>query len=579
MKFTMRKKQKKNKDLNINQKSFYFDDYLETNKKNKFIQEKNLLNDRIYLIFFLFFSLILIFSIKIIHVSLNKIEIFNNGNLPKKFTLLRRDIVDRNGTLISRNIKSFHAAINPKNIKNKNNFLIKLRLNFPDLPIKNIEKKLNEDKYFYLKKRINQIEKEKLWRLGEKGIVFEPFQSRIYTHSKLFSHIIGQVDYDNYGISGIEKYFDKELKNSKLINEPLKLTLDTNIQYLINKELNQALTTFNASGGGALLMNVENGEILSLVSLPNYDINIRNDVREKKYMNKITKGVYELGSIFKTFTIAIALENGLVTPKTVIKKIPRSVKCSKHEISDIKEFPKDLSVEDILIRSSNIGTLMIAKKIGEEKFKEFIRDTKLLKSPNLQLEEVGIPINFEWNKCKLETVSFGHGITTTPLQATTVYASLSNGGIMIKPVLIKENYPQNHKRIISNETSNKINSILRKVVTDDEGTASLANIDGYFVGGKTGTSQNYKNKNLNLNTFISVFPTQKPKYALFIMLENPQVAKDLIYDYRGMKIKGTRNEAGWNSVYVAGKIIKKIGPILAINSKDFNNQHVAEKIN
>ena len=150
---------------------------------------------------------------------------------------------------------------------------------------------------------------------------------------------------------------------------------------------------------------------------------------------------------------------------------------------------------------------------------------------------------------------------------------------MIKPVLIKENYPQNHKRIISNETSNKINSILRKVVTDDEGTASLANIDGYFVGGKTGTSQNYKNKNLNLNTFISVFPTQKPKYALFIMLENPQVAKDLIYDYRGMKIKGTRNEAGWNSVYVAGKIIKKIGPILAINSKDFNNQHVAEKIN
>ncbi len=579
MKFTMRKKQKKNKDLNINQKSFYFDDYLETNKKNKFIQEKNLLNDRIYLIFFLFFSLILIFSIRIIHVSLNKIEIFNNGNLPKKFTLLRRDIVDRNGTLISRNIKSFHAAINPKNIKNKNNFLIKLRLNFPDLPIKNIEKKLNEDKYFYLKKRINQIEKEKLWRLGEKGIVFEPFQSRIYTHSKLFSHIIGQVDYDNYGISGIEKYFDKELKNSKLINEPLKLTLDTNIQYLINKELNQALTTFNASGGGALLMNVENGEILSLVSLPNYDINIRNDVREKKYMNKITKGVYELGSIFKTFTIAIALENGLVTPKTVIKKIPRSVKCSKHEISDIKEFPKDLSVEDILIRSSNIGTLMIAKKIGEEKFKEFIRDTKLLKSPNLQLEEVGIPINFEWNKCKLETVSFGHGITTTPLQATTVYASLSNGGIMIKPVLIKENYPQNHKRIISNETSNKINSILRKVVTDDEGTASLANIDGYFVGGKTGTSQNYKNKNLNLNTFISVFPTQKPKYALFIMLENPQVAKDLIYDYRGMKIKGTRNEAGWNTVYVAGKIIKKIGPILAINSKDFNNQHVAEKIN
>ncbi len=575
----MRKKQKKNKKYNKNQASFFFEDFIETNKKERFSEKNNLFQDRIYLLFFLFFSLIFIFSIRIVQVSLNEIEIFNREKNPQSFSLLRRDIVDRNGILISRNIKSFHVAVNPKLINNKDNFLIKLRVNFPDLPIKKVEKNLKANKYFYLKKRINQFEREKFWNLGEKGIIFEPFQTRVYTHANLFSHIIGQVDYDNYGISGIEKYFDKQLKDKKFINEPLKLTLDTNIQHLISKELNNALTTFDATGGGALLMDVKSGDILSLVSLPDFDINIRANLEDKKYLNKITKGVYELGSIFKTFTIALALEHSLVTPKTIVKNIPKSIKCSRYKISDIKEFPKNLTVEDILIRSSNIGTLLIARKVGEDRFKKFIDVTSLLKNPHIQLEEVGNPIKFNWNKCKLETISYGHGITTTPLQATAVYASLSNGGKIIYPNLVETNKKENFERVISEKTSESINKILRKVVTEEEGTAKLADIYGYDVGGKTGTSQNYQNKNENLNTFISIFPSQKPKYALLVMLENPKVAKNLIYDYKGLKIKAFRNEAGWNSVYVAGKIIKKIGPILAINNKEFNHKYVAEKIN
>ena len=447
------------------------------------------------------------------------------------------------------------------------------------MSLKDVEEKLLKNKYFYLKKRINQLDKDKFWSLGEKGIIFEPFQFRIYTHADLFSHIIGQVDYDNYGISGVEKFFDNDLKKLDLIDSPLVLTLDVNIQYLINEELEKALSTFQATGGGALLMNVESGEILSLVSLPNYDINKRKNLNDEKYINKITKGVYELGSIFKTFTIALALENDLVTPKTIIKDIPRSINCSNHKISDIKQFPKNLSVEQILIRSSNIGTLLISRKIGEEKFKKFLDDTHLLKRPDLQLEEIGNPIKFNWDKCKLETVSFGHGITTTPLQATSVYASIANGGIFVKPHLVQQNDKKENKRIVSNKTSNSVNDILRKVVTDYYGTASLADVNGYDVGGKTGTSQNYKNKNENLNTFISIFPSQKPKFALLVMLENPKVAKELLYNYRGVKVKGTRNEAGWNSVYVAGKIIEKIGPILAIKSKDFSKLNVVEKFN
>ena len=575
----MKKKQKKIK--NINQASFYFEDYLETNKQKKFLKNKNDLQDRIYLIFFFFMSLVLIFAIKITHLSLSKSSTFNQKTGSLKFTLIRRDIIDRNGVLISRNANSGHVAVIPKLVKNKKNFLIKLRLHFPELKINEIEKKLSEGKYFYLKKRIDQFEREKFWALGEKGIKFENFQTRMHAHGNLFNHdVVGQVDYDNYGISGIEKYFDKELKNKKLIKKPLRLTLDTNIQYIISKELNHAIKTFSATGGGALLMNVNNGEILSLVSLPNFNINKRLSVKNKQYTNKITKGVYELGSIFKTFTIALALENDLVTSKTIIQDIPRSIKCSIHKISDMKEHPKNLSVEEILIRSSNVGSVILARKIGEQKFKKFIEDSKILKSTDLEIEEVGVPHKVKWNKCKLETVSYGHGIATTPLQAASVYSALVNGGEIIKPSLVKDNKKKIKKfSLISPETSKTINSILRKVVSSKNGTAYFADKNGYYIGGKTGTAEGYGNKKSRINSFISVFPTNKPNYTLLVMLENPKINKDLLYEYRGIKTKAPYNTSGWNSVYVAGKIIQKIGPILAINNEEFTNQHVAEKIN
>ena len=570
---------KKYKNKNSKQASFYFEDYLETNKKNQVLKKINNFQDRIYLLFFFFFSLILIFSIKITHISLNKKDIFNVREQKNQFSLLRRDIVDRNDVIISRNIKTFHAAINPKLIKDKKNFLIKLRLNFPDLPIEQVKNKLEEKKYFRIKKRIDQIEKKRFWALGEKAIKFEPFQARMYTHGDLFSHIIGQVDYDNYGISGIEKYFDKELKNKEQINQPLKLSLDSNIQYIINKELNNAIETFDATGGGALLMDVNNGDIISLVSLPNFNINQRIIIKDKKFINKITKGVYELGSIFKTFTIALALEHKLVDTNTIIENIPKKIRCSIHEITDMKEHPKNLSVEEILVRSSNVGSVLLAKKIGEKNYKEFIKETNIIQNPKIELEEVGVPHKLKWNKCKLETVSFGHGITTTPLQATALYAAMINGGKIVIPSLIKERKTKNQKSIISTDTSYKMRNILRKVVSSKDGTASLADKDGYYVGGKTGTAESYGDKKNRINTFISVFPTNKPNYTLFVMLENPKINKDLIYNYRGVKTKAPYNTSGWNSVYVAGKIIEKIGPILAINNEEFTDQYVVEKFN
>ncbi len=571
----MKKKFKQNK----NQKSFYFEDYLETNKKNKILKKSNNFQDRIYILFFFFFSLILIFSIKITHISLDRKTTFNIEKHSSQFSLIRRDIVDRNGEIISRNINTFHAAIDPKMVKDKKNFLIKLRVNFPDLPFNEIKKKLDDNKYFRIKKRIDQTEKNRFWALGEKAIKFEPFQARMYTHGNLFSHIIGQVDYDNYGVSGIEKYFDRELKDKHQMYKPLKLSLDSNIQFIINQELNNAIKTFSATGGGALLMNANNGKIISLVSLPNFNINQRTTIKDKKFINKITKGVYELGSIFKTFTVALALENQLVDTDTIIENIPKKIKCSIHHITDMKEHPKNLSVEEILIRSSNTGSVILAKKVGEENYKRFIKKTKLTKNPEIELEEVGTPHQLKWNKCKLETISFGHGITTTPLQATALYSAMINGGKLVTPSLIYDSNIKKSQQIISSVTSNKISKILRKVVSSKEGTASLADKDGYYVGGKTGTAESYGDKKNRLNTFISIFPSNNPNYTLFVMLENPKINSDLIYDYRGVKTKAPYNTSGWNAVYVAGKIIEKIGPILAINNNEFIDQYVAEKFN
>ena len=571
---------KRKKIANRNQQSFYFEDYIRTNQKFK--KEKNFLinEDRVYLLFFCFFSLIFIFSLKIMFVSFQSPNFNETSNYENTFDPLRKDKVDRNGILLSRNILAYHAAIKPNLIKDKKKFLVKIKIALPEINTQKLKKNLNQKKYFYLKKRLTDLQREKLWKLGEKGIIFEPFQTRVYPHADLYSHIIGQTDYDNYGISGVENYFDNFLRDKKSSSKPLKLSLDTNIQFLIKSELEKALNVFQAKGAASILMDSENGEILSLVSLPDFNINKRINVIGKEYMNKITKGVFELGSIFKTFTVALALEEELVDSKTLINNISNKIKCSIHKISDIKEFPTSMTVEDILIQSSNIGTVKIAKKIGEKKYKDFLNKINILNRPKLELDEIGIPISFNWNKCKLETISFGHGITTTPLQAATAYASLINGGKLITPTLeFGKNKNLELRRVISEKTSEKLRNILRKVVTHEKGTASLANIYGYNVSGKTGTSQYYDDKNKNINTFISFFVVSKKTYTLLVMLDDPQIAKDLVYNYRGLRIKGTRNEAGWNAVYSSGKIIEKIGPILAINNKEIPTHHVVKKTN
>ena len=572
----------KNKE-NSNKKSFYFEEYIENPKKiqnSKF----DINNERIYLLFFIFLSLILIFAIKIINISLQEPIKKYSAHNSQSVNFFRNDITDRNGILLARNIKVYNAAVRPELIKDKKKFLIKLKLIYPDIDKNYINKKFKKNKYFYLKKNISEEERLKLWSLGEKGILFEKSQTRIYPHKNLFSHVIGQTDSDNFGISGIEKTFDKKLRSK---NISLVTTLDTNIQFLIREELIKFQKVFKSYGSAAILMDINNGEILSMVSLPDYDLNKRKNIDDPKYINRATKGVYEFGSVFKTFTVANALNEGLIEIDTEFRNLPKKIKCAGRSIAEYDEkIPSNLTAEQILIRSGNIGSVRIAQKVGSIKMRNFLNNIGVLNKIEFDLEEVGSPLSLKWGKCKLATASFGHGITTTLIQLAKGYSIISNGGSYIKPKLVKKENSKFEKNILSKDVSKKINSALRKIVVNKEGTANFANIKGYEVGGKTGTAQKSLNglytKN-KINTFVAIFPTSKPKYILSVLLDEPKPNKDYIYHYKdgsGWKLRGTPyNTAGWTSVEIAGKIIEKIGPILAINKIDFSDNYVVKKIN
>ncbi len=405
--------------------------------------------------------------------------------------------------------------------------------------------------------------------LGDKSIKFEELLTRIYPQKNLFSHILGQIDDENNGISGIEKFFDDELKKR---TDNLKLTVDTDIQFLIREELIKAQEIFKNIGSTAILMNVNNGDILSMISLPDFNLNKRAEIKDVKYINRATKGVYELGSVFKTFTIAAGLNEGLIEPSTEFKNLEKQVPCGKYTIREYDDkIPSNLTAAQILIRSGNIGSVKIGQLLEAKKLKGFLEKIGVINKIEFDIEEVGAPIPFKWGPCELATASYGHGITTTPLQLVKGYAIISNGGYEIRPTLIKteKSNKKIKRRILKENVSKNINHILRKIVTSEEGTAGQANVLGYEVGGKTGTAQKVKSGSYSkakINTFAAIFPTSKPKYVLVVLLDEPKTSKDYVYNYRNKKgsYTGTPfNTAGWTTVEITGKIIEKIGPILA----------------
>ena len=540
--------------------------------ENKFLYKKSKTNlniefNRIAFIFFVFLMISIIFSIQLLHLgTLKKDSVIKPLIIKKNY---RADIVDRNGNYLVKSVSSIDIGISPKEVIDKKRLLINLKWIFPNKNYKEIKKKLNNVKFFKFEKNISQINYEKIMSLGDKAIRPEEKLTRLYPHKNLFSHIIGQIDDDNNGISGIEKSLDKELKTTK---DLIRLTVDTDIQFLIREELLKFQKIFRAKGSAAILMDVNNGGIVSMVSLPDFNLNERKVITNVDYINRATKGVYEFGSVFKTFTVAAGFNENLINPDTKYLNLKKQIECNGFKIREYSDkTPTDLTVEEILIRSGNIGSVRIGQKIGQKKFKSFLKTIGVLGTIDFDIQEVGKPISINWGKCKLATASYGHGITTTLLQIAKGYSIVTNGGYNIQPTIIQkklvEKYSQ--KKILNKGVSDKINTILRKIVTNKEGTAELANVEGYEVGGKTGTAQISKNGKYTrdkINTFAAIFPFQKPRYTLVVMLDEPKTNSEYIYYYRDDKqpTKGTPfNTAGWTSVEVAGKIIERIGPILA----------------
>ncbi len=549
------------------------------NQENNFSYQKSKSNlditfNRISFIFFIFFVVFLIYSIHLIHLGSREVKVIKTKNIQHiSNKLYRADILDRNQKYLVKTINSIDIGISPSKIIDEKKLLFNLKYIFPDKNYYDVKKRIKKGKFFYFEKKISEENYEKIMQLGDKSIQPEEKLIRIYPEKNLFSHVIGQINDDNIGISGLEKSLDEKLKISK---NPIQLTVDQDIQYLIRKQLLRFNKIFKTKGSAAILMNVNNGEIISLVSLPDFDPNERIDISDASLINRATKGVYELGSVFKTFTLAAALNEQLVEPMTEFVDLPKSLRCAGFNIKEYDEkIPSTLSAEQILIRSGNIGSVRIGQLVGIEKFRSFLFKIGILGKIDFDIEEVGKPLEFNWGKCKLATASYGHGVTTTLIQLVKAYSILVNGGYNIKPTLVKKEKYLQKEKILNHNISKKILSILRKIVTTKEGTASLANVDGYEIGGKTGTAQKStlggysKNK---INTFVSVFPTSKPKFVLGVMLDEPKGNENYVYSYRdgsNIKYKGTPyNTAGWTTVEVTGQIVEKIGPILATKYGD-----------
>jgi len=543
---------KKNNQLNL-----YFDESIYQKKENKN------LDNRINIIILFFLLLSFLTLSKLIFLGFDKKELSLKDNYIKQ-ELKRRSIVDQNNNLLAYSIKTHDLLIRTKKIKNFNNLNLKLRIKFPEVDLKKI-KNFNKKSFHVIKKNLSPVEYNNALSLGEPSLELVENETRIYPDKNLFSHILGNIDTDQQGISGIELFLNDEILDKKKINIPIVLSVDQRVQFIIRETLLDSINIFSAKGASAVLMDAGSGKILSMVSLPDYNLNDRSELKNKDNLfNKNSKGLYELGSVFKTFVIANALEQKKITRDKVYKNLPSQVACGKFFIKEYKysKDKKNLSVNDILVESSNIGTIRIIQDSGLETYQNFLEKLEIFDYSGIELPEVSASTKKRWGKCRTLTAGYGHGINTTPLQLTRAYASIINGGNLLEPTLLKNKKTKIKNKIISEENSKIIKKILRTNVDNNYirgGSGRKADINGYNVMGKTGTAEKPSNigkgySNEILNVFVSAFDVDENLYVLTVIMDEPKGAP---------KLWGhNRRESGWNAGYINGQIIKKIGPIL-----------------
>lgn len=479
----------------------------------------------------------------------------------------RPDIVDRNGNLLATDIITSSLFAEPRRIVDVDEAVELLTTVLPELDVRSIHRKLaSKAGFVWLKRELTPKIQSEILALGIPGIGFRSETKRFYPKGEALSHLVGYVDIDNVGIAGLEKYIDgrglNDLRDAGFAQgtdmKPVKLSIDTRVQHFIRDELAKAMDRYDAIGAGAVVLNIHTGEIVGMVSLPDFNSNSPVGAQKKDRLNRMTAGTYEMGSTFKTFTTAMALDSGLVNLKSKFD-VRKPLRIAGFTINDFHGKKRILNVPEVFIYSSNIGTAKMADVVGIKGHKEFLHRIGLLDKMELELPEVARPKEPKvWKKINSVTISYGHGAQTTPLQTAVAAAALMNGGILIPPTL----FPRSHiqavqlgKRVVQEKTSASMRYLMRLNV--EKGSGRRAEVPGFRVGGKTGTAEKVVNgrysSSLRFNSFLAAFPIDNPKYVVLSIIDEPKPEAG--------KKSAT---AGLNAAPIVRNIIRRAAPILGI---------------
>ncbi|MCE3231350.1 MAG: penicillin-binding protein [Alphaproteobacteria bacterium] len=468
----------------------------------------------------------------------------------------RADILDRNGEVLATHLVTGSVYANPKVIINAEEAAAKLSGLIPDLDYKSLLKKLSSGKkgFVWVVRHISPKLQQEVNRLGIPGIYLQKDERRVYPYGPLVSHVLGYCGIDNSGLAGVEKYFDERLNHNR---DPLLLSIDMRVQHIVHDELSKAVIEFSAEGGSAMVMDIKTGELLAMVSLPDYDPNLPNQNQVSATFNRNTLGTYESGSIFKIFNTAIALETGTAS-LTSLYDATSPIRVGRFSIKDFRGKNRVLDVREVFIHSSNIGSAKMALQFGGPIQRQYLERFGLLKAPTLELPEIGSPLVPKvWRPVTTMTVAYGYGITASPLGSIVGVAGVVTGWLRPATLLKRDlaTLPA-PVRILSSKTSAAIRDLMRMVVT--EGTAKTANVPGYEVMGKTGSAHKTQGRGYadkaKLTSFIGVFPKSNPQYIVLLFLDNPKPTKNT-HGYA---------TGGWNAAPTGGRIIARMAPLLGV---------------
>ena len=485
----------------------------------------------------------------------------------------RPDIIDRNGEVMATDIRTVSVFAEPRRILDKDEATELLTAVLPDLDAKDLRDKLGTKKGFvWVKREITPRQQAEVHRLGIPGIGFVPENKRVYPNGNAAAHVLGFANIDNVGIAGIEKYIDsqglQDLNGAGLATEasdlkPVRLSIDLRVQHLLRDELSKGLERFKAIAAAGAIMDVNTGEVIALVSLPDFDPGNPVDALEKDRINRMNVGVYEMGSTFKALTIAMALDSGKANINSSYSTAGGMMRFGRQVIKEYHGTGRTLTVPEVFLHSSNMGSIKMALAVGVEGHKAFLRKMMQLDRMTTELPESAAPIVPQrWGEINTATIAFGHGLAVAPLQALAAVAALVNGGYLMKPTFLQRSEEDARKvatRVIKPETSEAMRFIMR--LNGEKGSARKADIAGYFVGGKTGTAEKVINgryaKNKNFTTFTAIAPSDKPKYLFLAIYDEP----------KGYAESGGYSTAAWNAGVTTGKVIERAAPILGLNPR------------